>query len=123
MVGVCRVKITESAEELKELMHQQPHAWGKERVQMLYLLQSRQAESVIQTAKLLGRGRITLQRWLAAYAEGGWFGFWSNLRRPVGSVRFRQRRKPPSWSDWRPRWGLAAMAKFRIGSKPITSMR
>jgi hypothetical protein len=44
MVGVSRVKIAESAEELKELMHQQPHVWSKERVQMLYLLQSGQAE-------------------------------------------------------------------------------
>ena len=71
MVGVCRVKITESAEELKELMHHQPRTWSKERVQMLYLLQSGQAESVTHAAALLGRGRITLQRWLAAYAEGG----------------------------------------------------
>jgi hypothetical protein len=29
MVGVSRVKIAESAEELKELMHQQPHAWSR----------------------------------------------------------------------------------------------
>jgi transposase len=71
MAGISRVKITESAEELKELMHQQPQTWSKERVQMLYLLQSGQAESVTHAALLLGRGRITLQRWLAAYTEGG----------------------------------------------------
>lgn len=71
MVGVSRVVIQEDAAELKELMHQQTIAWCKERVQMLYLLQSGQAESVTAAAKLLGRGRITLQRWLSKYTEGG----------------------------------------------------
>jgi transposase len=71
MAGVSRVVIAESAEALKALMRQQALAWSKERVQMLYLLQSGQAESVTHAAELLGRGRITLQRWLAAYAEGG----------------------------------------------------
>jgi transposase len=71
MVGVSRVVIQEDADELKELMHQQTIAWCKERVQMLYLLQSGQAASVTQAAELLGRGRITLQRWLSKYAEGG----------------------------------------------------
>ena len=71
MAGVSRVVITEDAGELQELMHRQALAWSKERVQMLYLLQSGQASSVTHAAALLGRGRITLQRWLAAYAEGG----------------------------------------------------
>jgi putative transposase len=38
---------------------------------MLYLLQSGQASSVTHAAGLLGRGRITLHRWLAAYDQGG----------------------------------------------------
>jgi transposase len=68
MVGVSRVVIAEPAEELKELMHQQTVTWRKERIQLLYLLKSGQAESVSHAAALLGRGRITLQRWLRKYA-------------------------------------------------------
>ena len=70
MAGVSRVVIEESVEELKELMHQQTTGWAKERVQMLYLLQTGQAESISHAAELLGRGRITLQRWLDKYAQG-----------------------------------------------------
>ncbi|KAM3096537.1 transposase [Phormidesmis sp. 146-12] len=52
-------------------MHTQCHARSKERIQLLYLLQSGQAKSVTHAAELLGRGRITLQRWLSKYDHGG----------------------------------------------------
>jgi transposase len=71
VVGVSRVVIQERAEDLKHLMHQQAQSWSKERVQMLYLLQSDEASSVTHAAALLGRGRIILHRWLAAYEQGG----------------------------------------------------
>jgi transposase len=74
MAGVSRVLIAESAAELQQLMHQQSRVWGKERLQMLYLLQSGQAASVTHAAELLGRGRITLQRWLSKYEIGGLVG-------------------------------------------------
>jgi transposase len=74
MVGVSRVVIKESSEDLKELMHQQDLAWCKERLQMLYLLKSGQAESVTHAATILGRGRVTLQRWLIKYAVDGVLG-------------------------------------------------
>jgi transposase len=52
-------------------MHRQERAGDKERIQLLYLLKSGQAESVTHAAEILGRGRVTLQRWLAQYEEYG----------------------------------------------------
>jgi transposase len=37
----------------------------------LYLLKSGQAQTIIQAAEMLGRGRATLQRWLSKYQAGG----------------------------------------------------
>lgn len=71
MAGVSRVIIQEAVESLKQLMHQQTQVADKERIQLLYLLKSGQAPSVTQAAVILGRGRATLQRWLAKYETGG----------------------------------------------------
>jgi transposase len=70
MVGVSRVVIQEDVAELKDLMHAQSDARSKERIQLLYLLQSGQAQSVTHAAALLGCGRVTLQRWLRKYEQG-----------------------------------------------------
>lgn len=82
MAGVSRVEIKESAEELKALMHEQTRASSKERIQMLYLLKSGQAESIKQAAELLGRGRITLQRWMQKYEAGNIVGLLNQKPRP-----------------------------------------
>lgn len=37
----------------------------------MYLLKTRQVETVQHLAVLLGRGRITVQRWLRLYRDGG----------------------------------------------------
>jgi len=74
MVGVSRVMIQETVEELKALMHQQHQVGDKERIQLLDLLQSKQARSVSHAAEILGRGRVTLQRWLAKYESKGIIG-------------------------------------------------
>lgn len=71
MAGVSRVVIEETVEDLKTLMRQQTQVGDKERIQLLYLLKSGQAQTVTQAAQLLGRGRATLQRWLAKYQAGG----------------------------------------------------
>jgi transposase len=71
MAGVRRVVIEEGVEDLKALMRQQTQVGDKERVQLLYLLKSGQAQTVTQAADILGRGRATLQRWLAKYQDGG----------------------------------------------------
>lgn len=71
MAGVYKLEIQEDEKTLKQLLCQQRTATGKERVQLLYLLKSKQATTVQQAACLLGRHRVTLQEWLQRYREGG----------------------------------------------------
>lgn len=71
MSGVCQINIVEPAQTLKALLGQQKTASGKERVQALYLLKTRQVETVQGLAVCLGRDRVTVQRWLRQYRQGG----------------------------------------------------
>jgi transposase len=71
MSGVSQINIVESAQSLKALLAQQKTASGKERVQALYLLKTRQVETVQGLAVCLGRDRVTVQRWLRQYRQGG----------------------------------------------------
>ena len=74
MAGVTKIEIKESVEELRALLRQQKTASGKERIQALYLLKTQQVKTVQHLAMMLGRGRITLQRWLRLYRESGCIG-------------------------------------------------
>jgi transposase len=71
MSRVVKIDITENAEELQTLLKKQHSASLKERILALYLLQTKQVETVQHLAVILGRGRITVQRWLRQYREGG----------------------------------------------------
>ncbi|MBH8552705.1 helix-turn-helix domain-containing protein, partial [Nostocaceae cyanobacterium CENA357] len=71
MAGVTKVKIEESAEELRELLKKQKTALGKERIQALYLLKIGQVRTIQDLAVVLGRGSATVQRWFKAYTELG----------------------------------------------------
>jgi predicted transcriptional regulator len=71
MVGVSKIEIEESREHLKTLMHLQTSAMAKERLQVLYLLKSLQAKDITEAARLVGRDRTTVQRWMQKYADGG----------------------------------------------------
>ncbi len=71
MAGVYKLEIQESEDDLKQLLRQQRTASGKERVQLLYLLKSGQAKTVQDAAPILGRNRVTLQKWLRHYRKGG----------------------------------------------------
>lgn len=71
MSGVAKVNITESSETLKTLLTQQRTATGKERIQALYLLKTKQVETIQHLAAVLGRDRVTVQRWLSRYRSGG----------------------------------------------------
>ncbi|MDV2994418.1 MAG: IS630 family transposase ISMae27 [Chroococcidiopsis sp. SAG 2025] len=71
MSGRVKLKINESAETLLTLLKQQKSASGKERVQALYLLKTKQVETVQHLAVVLGRNRVTVQRWLSQYRRGG----------------------------------------------------
>jgi len=59
MAGVYRLEISESEEELKEMLGRQKTGTDKERVQVLYLLKSKQAATVQACAKLIGRNHST----------------------------------------------------------------
>lgn len=71
MSGVVKIKITQSPTTLKTLLSQQKTAAGEERVQALYLLKTKQVETVKDLAAVLGRNRVTVQRWLSQYRHGG----------------------------------------------------
>ncbi|BAU13034.1 putative transposase [Leptolyngbya sp. NIES-3755] len=71
MVGVTRIEIQESTDQLKHLMHLQTSASAKERLQVLYLLKSLQAKDISTAAQLVGRDRTTVQRWMLKYEAQG----------------------------------------------------
>lgn len=71
MTGVYKLEIQESEDELKLLLRAQKTASCKERIHLLYLLKSKQAQTVQEAASILGRHRATLQEWLKYYREGG----------------------------------------------------
>lgn len=55
MSSVVKIDIKESVEELKTLLAAQTTAFGKERVQALYLLKTKQVETVQHLAAILGQ--------------------------------------------------------------------
>jgi transposase len=63
--------ILETPEELKQLLSAEQDVQKHQRLQALYLLQTQQAHTRGQVARLLGVHRDTVGRWLAAYARGG----------------------------------------------------
>jgi transposase len=62
---------TEQAAELKQCLRHAHDSQKTQRLQMLYLLASRQARERQEVAHLLGVHRNTIGRWLAIYATGG----------------------------------------------------
>lgn len=71
MPRVVKIEITEETETLKKLLGKQKDKRTFERVQVLYLLKSRQVETVEHLAIIIGRSRRTIQRWLSQYRNGG----------------------------------------------------
>lgn len=71
MSGVSKIKIKESIETLKLLLNQQKSSENFQKIQGLYLLKSKQAETITEVAALVGRHRITVQGWLRSYSKGG----------------------------------------------------
>ena len=71
MSGVLKIEIAESDKFLQKLLVSQTVAKKKERIQILYLLKTHQAETVGHLATLTGRHRVTISRWLSLYRQGG----------------------------------------------------
>jgi transposase-like protein len=71
MAGVTRIEIRETAVELEALIQQQANPSLKERLQVLYLLKQPNAMSISEIAKVVGRNRGSVQRWLSQYRSNG----------------------------------------------------
>lgn len=71
MSGLLKINITESEEVVKKLLLDQKTAKHRERVEILYLLVTNQAETVGHLAALTGRHRVTISRCLSQYRQGG----------------------------------------------------
>jgi transposase len=71
MGAVSLLEITETKEELKQFLTHQKTASGKERVLVLYLLKTGLAASITEAALMIGRHRVTVQKWIQQYQKGG----------------------------------------------------
>jgi transposase len=71
MSGRPHIKITESVESLREILKKQKKILAYNKVQMLYLFQSKQVETVREVSAVLGKSEATIHRWLFQYKEGG----------------------------------------------------
>ena len=82
MAGVTRIKIQETVAELETLIQQQSNPSLKERLQVLYLLKLPNAMSISAVAKVVGRHRGSVQRWLSQYRETGLHGLLETRQSP-----------------------------------------
>jgi transposase len=71
MSGLPHIKITESVEDLREILKQQNKILAYNKVQMLYLFQSKQVKTVREVSTVLGKSEATIHRWLSQYRKGG----------------------------------------------------
>ena len=56
---------------MREILKQQKRILAYNKVQMLYLFQSKQVETVREVSTVLGKGEATIHRWLYQYRKGG----------------------------------------------------
>ena len=82
MAGVTHIEIRETIAELEAVIQQQSNPNLKERLQVLYLLQLPNAMSVSAIAKVVGRNRGSVQRWLSKYRETGLNGLLETRQSP-----------------------------------------
>jgi transposase len=93
MSGKYKLEIEESLVTLKDRMKRAKTASDKERIQMLYLLKSGKAQTVTEASELIGRNRVTVQKWMRSYREGGIKGI---LAHKHGQGR---KSKLPPWAE------------------------
>ena len=63
MAGVYKLELTETEADLKQRLRTPKTASDKERIQLLYLLKTAQAQTIQAAAALLSRHRVTVQEW------------------------------------------------------------
>jgi transposase len=66
-----RIEITESAEELREMMNDQTRAKFRERLQVLYWLKTNLFQSLQDLSDHLGRSKSVIVKWLQTYRTRG----------------------------------------------------
>ena len=66
-----RIEITESAEELRELMNEQTRAKFRERLQILYWIKTERFRSLQDLSDYLGRSKSVIVKWLSLYRTQG----------------------------------------------------
>lgn len=71
MSGKLKIEIRESGKQLLKLLRHEKEPLAKERIQILYWLKTRQAETVNHLATLIGRHRTIVSRWLGEYRASG----------------------------------------------------
>ncbi|WP_445248265.1 helix-turn-helix domain-containing protein [Microcoleus sp. OTE_8_concoct_300] len=80
-------RIEATTTELKIIMAQRRELYlARQKVQALYLLKSGSSQSITDVAELLGVDRITVQKWLKQYNDGGLSSL-LKLRRSTGRTR------------------------------------
>jgi transposase len=93
MAGVYKLEISESEEDLKRMLRGQKTASDKERIQLLYLLKTKQAKTIQSAAEMLGRNRVTVQDWLGNYRQGGLAGLLGH------KPRTGRKQSVPQWAQ------------------------
>ncbi len=71
MSAISQVKIIESIETLKQLLNHQKTSDNFQKIQVLYLLKSKQVKTITEVAKIVGKHRVTIQWWLRCYQQEG----------------------------------------------------
>ncbi len=71
MSGVSQIAIAESVEYLKSLMKKQKTALSYAKVQALYLIKIKAAETIRYLAVMMGRSESTVYYWLQLDRDGG----------------------------------------------------
>ena len=107
MSGVTHIEIQESAAELADRLQAETHPKLKERLQVLYLLALPEAMSISAIARVVGKHRATLQRWLSDYQEQG-LEQWLKMQAVKGRPRV-----VPDWAIERLKRRLAEPAGFK----------
>ncbi len=77
-------KITETAEELREMLKTERNSKRQNRLQALYLIVTGQAKSRGKVAAMLGKNRNTISDWLSLYEVGG-LGKFLKIYTPSGA--------------------------------------
>jgi transposase len=71
MSGVSKIEIKESIDSLKALLNEQKSSETFQKIQVLYLLKNQQVKTITEAATIVGKHRVTVQKWLSCYQQEG----------------------------------------------------